>query len=75
MTSDLVTPKFAEPTSSLFRLPSRFTEMSSEITVPAEQALGIAVLAVAQRLTTEAIPYPSVYDRNRNKHRSVVAWP
>ncbi|MEU7767813.1 hypothetical protein AB0B25_22170 [Nocardia sp. NPDC049190] len=69
-----MTPKFADPTSSLFTLPSRFTEMSSEITVPAEHAPSIAVLAVAQRLTTEGIPYPSVYDRNRNKHRSVVAW-
>ena len=35
---------------------------------------GVGLFAMAQRLTADDIPCPSAYDRERNPHRSGIAW-
>jgi hypothetical protein len=35
---------------------------------------GFGVYAIAERLTADGIPCPSVHDPDRNRHRSGVAW-
>jgi DNA invertase Pin-like site-specific DNA recombinase len=39
-----------------------------------EYLSGIGIFAIAQRLTAEGIPCPSAHDRQRNPHRSGIAW-
>ncbi|WP_228542579.1 recombinase family protein [Nocardia sp. XZ_19_369] len=39
-----------------------------------EYLTGLGFFAIAQRLTNEDIPCPSANDRDRNRHRSGIAW-
>ncbi|MFD4351504.1 recombinase family protein [Nocardia sp. NPDC058518] len=39
-----------------------------------EYLSGFGIFVIAQRLTTDQIPCPSAHDRERNPHRSGVAW-
>jgi site-specific DNA recombinase len=39
-----------------------------------EYLSGVGLFALAQRLTADDIPCPSAADRDRNRHRSGIAW-